>query len=306
MTGYSLFLDESYDDSADVYVVGGVIIETSRVASLSAAVSQVTLDLVGDKHTELKYTEDPATKIMLSAHGLTIASAREAMASVPATLGGVTFVASIILDPTVDERAGSLQPLSWAFLRTLTHFTNFLDDTRASTDAGSHYITADRFPTKGHQTVFHDAYRRSFDRVPYGKSPRDSGLLDFITEADATHCPPLRLADHFAGTVRSWAMAERRYDANPGPLSGKNTGRTRHGLKRYLPYIRGMRFNPERKSGYGLSIWPEDRRPQLDLWLAHTRGRHVDEVYRAPATRVETVAGELVISLDPGSDRIWE
>ena len=307
MDNYSLFLDESYDDSADVYVVGGVIVETNKVAALSAAVSRVSLDLVGDKHAELKYAEGPAVRAMLAEHGSSIGAAREAMAKVPETVGGVALVASIILDPTVDPKAGSLKPLSWAFLRSVSHFTNFLRDVGGSTAPGSHVVTADRFPNRKHQTAFHDAYRESFESVPYGWAPRAMGLLDFITEADATHCPPLRLADFFAGTVRAWALAERRYDAAPGAFTGRDTGRPRYALNRYMRHIRGKRYAPDQKGGYGLAIWPEDRRAQLDLWLARTRGRRTDEVYEGPSSEMKVNAdGDLVLRLTSGTDRSWE
>jgi hypothetical protein len=307
MGTYTLFLDESYDHAADVYVVGGVIIETERVAALSAAVSDVSKQLVGDKNAELKYTEDPAVRALLHKHGKGISDVRAAMAAVPATVGGITLVASIILDPTTDPEAGSLQPLTWAFLRNVTHFTNFLSDVRASTAAGSHSITADRFPNKKHQTAFHDAYRGTFEYVPYGAAPAAAGVLDFISEGDATYCPPLRLADHFAGTVRAWAMAERRYDAAPGPLTGKETGRPRYALNRYLPYVRGKRYSADQKGGFGLAIWPDGARPQLDLWLARTRDRREDEIYRGPSTKIITKAdGGLVLSVDWGTPRSWE
>ncbi|NJD62732.1 MAG: DUF3800 domain-containing protein [Deltaproteobacteria bacterium] len=42
MDQYSVFLDESYVDAADVYVVGGVIVPSDRVAALSDAVKQVS------------------------------------------------------------------------------------------------------------------------------------------------------------------------------------------------------------------------------------------------------------------------
>lgn len=307
MTNYSLFLDESYDDGADVYVVGGVIIDSDRVAALSEAVKDVSFNLVGDKHAELKYTEDPSSKALLARHGKDIGDAREAMALVPEAVGNVTLVASIVLDPTVDAKAGSMKPLSWAFVRTVSHFTNFLHDVGATTDPGSHLVVADRFPNKQHKTVFHGAYRESFETVPVGRAPKAMGLHDFITESDATYCPPLRLADHFAGTVRAWVLAERRYDAAPGAVTGRGTGRTRHNLMRYMPYIRGRRSRTDQKGGYGLAIWPEDGRPQLDLWIAHTAGRRDDEIYRGPTAETKLDAdGELVLTVNWGTQRSWE
>lgn len=307
MAKYSIFLDESYDDAADVYVVGGVIIESNRVAALSEAVKNVSLDLVGDKQAELKYTEDPAVKALLARHDKTVGDAREAMAAVSETVGGVTLVASIVLDPTVDSKAGSLKPLSWAFIRSVSHFTNYLHDVGAITDPGSHLVMADRFPNKKHQTAFHVAYQEAFERVPHGWSPKVMGLHDFITEGDATHCAPLRLADFFAGTVRAWAMAERRYDDNPGPRTGKDTGRTRFAVNRYLPHIRGKQYRPDQVSGFGLAIWPEERRPQLDLWIAHTRGRRHDVIYRAPTAEVKPDEdGRVVVHVDWGTKRSWE
>lgn len=307
MDRYSLFLDESYDDAADVYVVGGLIVPSEGVATLSAAVRQVSTDLVRDQRAELKYAEDRDVKALLAKHGRDIGDAREAMAKIPGAIGGVVLVASIILDPTVDPKAGSLNPLSWAFLRSVSHFTNFLHDVGAATDPGSHSVTADRFPNKKHQTAFHDAYGESFESVPHGWSPSEMGLHDFITESDATYCPPLRLADFFAGTVRAWALAERRYDNDPSAITGKATGRTRFGLNRYMPYVRGRRGRPDQKGGFGLAIWPEDRRPQLDLWLARTRGRRGDEVYQDARTEVTVnTGGELVLTLSSGTKRSWE
>lgn len=295
MDGYSLFLDESYDDAADVYVIGGVIVKTDKVAALSSAVTQVSLDLAGDPRAELKFS------------GANSGAARDAMAKVPGNVGGVVLVASIILDPTVDPKAGSLRPLSWAFLRSVSHFTNFLHDVGASSDPGSHVVTADRFPNKQHKTVFHAAYQEAFDTVPYGWSPRDMGALDYISEGDATFCPPLRLADFFAGTVRAWALAERRYDADPGAVTGKGTFRTRYAINRYMPHIRGKRSAPHKKSGYGLSAWPESSRAQLDLWLARTSGRRMEEIYEGPSAELKTNAdGVRVLKFSSGTDRSWE
>jgi hypothetical protein len=307
LTRYSLLLDESYDDAANVYVVGGVIIATDLVAELSAAVSQVSRDLVGDERAELKYTESREVKSQLASHGTSTSAARERMALVPGKVEGVVLVASIILDPTSDATAGSLKPLSWALLRCVTHFTNFLSDAGASTAPGSHLIIADRFPGRTHHTAFHDAYRDAFDAVPHGSTPKSMGVLDFMTEADATHCAPLRLADFFSGTVRAWAHAEHRYDANPNPFTGKDTSRPRYALNRYMHFIRGNRRSPDQKGGYGLAIWPEDRRPQLDLWLARTRGRRIEETYEEPHTGLrKRNDGSFALTFTPGTTRSWE
>jgi hypothetical protein len=102
-------------------------------------------------------------------------------------------------------------------------------------------------------------------------------------------------------------MAERRYDADPGALTGKGTFRTRYALNRYMPYIRGKRYAPHKKSGYGLSIWPDGHRPQLDLWIAHTHGRRMEEIYEGPSAEVKTNAdGELVLKISSGTERSWE
>jgi len=255
----------------------------------------------------LKYVDDAASRALLSKRGKDASDAREAMAKVPAQVGGVTLFASIILDPTSDQKAGSLKPLSWAFLRSITHVTNFLGDVGAPTEPGSHDVTADRFPDRRHQTAFHDAYREAFDYVPHGRTPKAAGLHDFIREADATHCAPLRLADFFAGTVRAWALAERRYDADPGSRTGKSTARPRFSLNRYMPHIRSGSYGGRRKSGYGLAIWPDSRRAQLDLWLARTRGERADEVYREQGAEVgRNEAGELVLRVTAGTVRTYE
>lgn len=308
MLRYSLFLDESYVDAADLYVVGGFIIETDRVETLCAAIGNVSLNLVGDPYAELKYAEeDRQTKALLTRFGKDSSDAREAMALVPQTVGGITFVATIILDPTADQKAGSLKPLSWAFGRTVQQFTSFLHDVGAPTAAGSHEITADRFPDKAHKTAFLDAYRRNYASVPHGWSPLETGVRQFITESDATYCLPLRLADHFAGTVRSWAMAEQRFDASRGAVAGRATGRTRYAVNRYMPYVRGRHDRPQQKGGYGLAIWPEQNRGQLDLWIAHTNGRRGDEIYNAPSAAVEQGPnGEDLLVIDWGTQRSWE
>jgi hypothetical protein len=101
-------------------------------------------------------------------------------------------------------------------------------------------------------------------------------------------------------------MAERRYDADPGPVTGKRTARTRYSLNRYMPHIRGRRFRPNQKGGYGLAIWPEDRRPQLDLWIAHTRGERMDEVYMEPDLGLEMRNGAAVLVYKAGTRRSWQ
>lgn len=305
MSGYTLLLDESYDDQADVYVIGGVIVATDRLNALTDAIGQVTYNLSGSRDAEIKFADAPSVRKVLSPRGISIGQARWAMAGIPETVGGVTLVASIILDPTVDPKAGSLNPLSWAFQRSLTHFTNFLSDAGASTAPGSHQVIADRFPNKQHKTVFHESYREGYSWAPYGPSPRVAGLMQWITESDATFCPPLRLADHFAGAVRAWALAERRFD------QASDARRTPHRepklMLRYMPSIRGGGANGRRKAGYGLSMWPKDYRPQLDLWLARARGVRVEEAFTAAQIEVsETDGGVPRIRLTPGTRRTWE
>jgi len=307
MSGYTLLLDESYDDSADVYVMGGVAIETRRLAVLSRAISQVSFDLTGDRHIELKYADDPETRRVLSAHGKTVGNGRWAMAGVPTTVRGITLVAAIILDPTVDSKAGSLRPLLWAFQRCITHYTNFLSDIGATREPGAHEVIADRFPNKKHKTVFHESYGEYFDVALYGRAPQDCGLQDWITESDATFCPPLRLADHFAGAVRAWTIAERRYDQNPGAGTGKNTASPRNLLMQYRPHMRGRLGRPNQKAGYGLSIWPRDKRAQLDLWLARTRGYRTEESFVPEHAELKDAApGHLIVHFEPGTPRTFE
>ena len=45
---------------------------------------------------------------------------------------------------------------------------------------------------------------------------------------------------------------------------------------------------------------------QLDLWIAHTAGRHMDEIYRSPSTELGDEEGALVLIIDWGTKRSWE
>jgi len=102
-------------------------------------------------------------------------------------------------------------------------------------------------------------------------------------------------------------MAERRYDAAPRPPPGRGTARTRFALNRYLPHVRGKRHSADQKGGYGLANWPDDRRPQLDLWIAHTRGQRMNENFVGPHSEVKVKAdGERVLIVDWGTRRSWE
>jgi hypothetical protein len=56
-------------------------------------------------------------------------------------------------------------------------------------------------------------------------------------------------------------------------------------------------FDPHAESG----------RPQLDLWLARTRGRRTDEVYRDDTAEVvEDEQGVRVLRMVAGTQRTWE
>lgn len=71
MTGYTLLLDESYDEATDVYVMGGVIIEKRRLTTLTDAVRDAGFD-DGAKYVVagVEHNPDASTGDELSAlHG---------------------------------------------------------------------------------------------------------------------------------------------------------------------------------------------------------------------------------------------
>lgn len=306
MAGYSLLLDESYDESTDVFVVAGVIIESDRLALLADAVAAVAELLTGDGRAEVKYADDPVFRGLLAGKKKTIGNARWAMSTVPKTIGGITIVASIIIDPTADPKAGYLPPLRWGFQRCITHYINFLSDLGPAPGIGVHAVIADQFPRK-HESEFHAAYRDQFDRRPFGNTPHQVGMQRWLHEVDATDCAPMQLADHVAGAVRAWTIAEKRLDLRPGPTTGKATAGPRNLMRQYIPRFRSAPWNPNKKSGYGVSIWPEACRPQLDLWLARTRGERVDELFVPVHMDISARQdGERVLRIDPGTKRTYE
>lgn len=287
MTGYTLLLDDSYDPSADTYVMGGLIIETSRLSQLADAVSHLAWELTGDDTTELKHTEEPELVERLRARGNTIGTSRWKMSGLPTAIGGITFVASIILDPTADPDGGAIDPVSWSFQRSVTHFMNFLTDAGTDWPPGSHGITVDRFPRSTSQS-----------------STRRTGAT---TESPGWELPPRSSESNRGGRRASMGdgRAEVRFRSWPSNWEGNRDGSQ---IAEQVPSRRqGRNVQPKPQDWFRAGYLATASRSAARPWVARTRGERIDEAFVPVHMDVRINAdGQRVLWMNPGTRRSYE